>query len=347
MFDQDYCNSAYLTFRWIPKDNMFWSKEWRPSYPKLKGDAQTPVKDTREIKEFISHYLNNHFDKYTGILLSGGIDSAILASYLPPETNAYTIKFIADNAVDESENARKYADKYHLNLHIVDVTWDDYEQYMPLLMRNKKAPLHAVEVGLYKASLAAKDHGISKLILGNGADSTFGGMDKLLSRDWTFNEFVERYSFINPLNVLISPKSVMDIYEQYRIGESDIDYISFLKYTHGLGIIQAFDNAIGCAGCHSIEPFEQLKLGIPLDIKRIRNSEPKYLLYEIFDERYPGLERVPKVPFARPMTQWLKNWNGPIRPEFKSGCIESMTGDQKFLAYSLELFMNLMEGKDD
>jgi hypothetical protein len=182
------------------------------------------------------------------------------------------------------------------------------------------------------------------LVLGNGADSTFGGMDKLLSRDWTFDEFVRRYTFIQPSDALKNPVSILDIYEKYKDGCNKMDYISFLKYTHGLGIIQAFDNAIGLAGCSSIEPFEHMKLAIPLDIERIRKGEPKYMLYEIFRERYPEFEEAKKIPFARPMDQWLAEWEGPKRQEFKNNCIQGLTGDQRYLIYNLELFLNIIEG---
>ena len=52
----------------------------------------------------------------------------------------------------------------------------------------------------------------------------------------------------------------------------------FLKVVHGLGIIQMFDNAIEMAGCTTIAPYEDLTLGIPLDIQRIRSGNTKYIL---------------------------------------------------------------------
>lgn len=346
MIDIEYCNSAYLAFRWIPKPNICWSKSWKPIFPKLGKEDQTPVKNSSEVDQFLNNYLMNCIDQNTGIFLSGGIDSAILASYLPENTKAYTIKFMADRAIDESIVACEYAKKYKLDHKVISVTWNDYEKYMPMLMKNKKAPLHPVEVGLYKAAMEAKKDGVSKLILGNGADSTFGGMNKLLSKDWKFDDFVKRYNFINPHEVLVEAKSILDVYEEYRRENNEIDYVSFLKYTHGFGIIQAFDNAIGAAGCTTIEPFEHLKLTIPLDFNRIRNNEPKYILYELFRAKYPEMHQPEKIPFARPMDQWLKEWSGPCRKEFLPRCINEMTGEQKYLIYALEMLLNLIDEED-
>ena len=50
-----------------------------------------------------------------------------------------------------------------------------------------------------------------------------------------------------------------------------------------------------------------------------------------------------KIPFKRPMDQWLSDWGGPKREEFISGCIDNMKGDQKWLVYCLEWFLNLMD----
>jgi len=150
-----------------------------------------------------------------------------------------------------------------------------------------------------------------------------------------------------PNEALVNPVSILDIYEEYKEGNNKIDYISFLKYTHGLGVVQAFDNAIRSADCKTIEPYEHLKLETPLDLNRIRNGEPKYILYELFRKRYPDMMEVKKIPFARPMDQWLKDWSGPRRSEFLQGCIGKMTGDQKYLVYTLEMFLNLIDEKGE
>ena len=211
-------------------------------------------------------------------------------------------------------------------------------------MRRKKAPLHAIEVALHKAALAAKADGLDTLIVGNGADSTFGGMDKLLSRDWTLEEFYRRYTFVDPFQALREPVDLRSVYQPYLKADGFIDVQRFLKTVHGLGIIQSFECAIHSAGLALLEPFEQLRYVRPLDLARNRAGESKYLLKALFSRLFAGMVPPEKIPFARPMDTWLADWTGPGRPEFKAGASwSSFTGDQRWLLHVLEQFLDLLD----
>lgn len=74
----------------------------------------------------------------------------------------------------------------------------------------------------------------------------------------------------------------------------------------------------------------------------IRNGEPKYLVRELFAKRYPTLDIPTKIPMPRAMNQWLKDYK-VSRPEFIPNCTENMTGDQKWLCWCLEQFLNMHE----
>ncbi len=340
--------SSYLTFRYVVDPEASWAPGVTPGLPEVSEDDQVVVSTSDEIHAALESLVAEAVSGVdeVGIFLSGGIDSAILAALLPSGTHAFSIRFVAEGAIDETVVAKRYAEAKGLDLHVVDVTWEDYLDMAPGLMRNKKSPLHAVEVGLFKAARAAADLGITTIMLGNGADSTFGGMDRLLSRDWSFDAFVKRYTFVDPASALVTPVSMLFEYEKYRKGDG-IDVVAFLKRTHGIGIIQAFDNAIGAAGCRSVEPFEKLRLGRELDLERIRAGEPKYLLQSIFKGLYPGIEPPRKVPFARPMDQWLDTWEGPRRPEFRPDLkIEEFTGDQRWLLWCLERFLDMVDHEE-
>lgn len=341
MIDKKEAMSLYLAFRYLPKKDYGFSDLLIPKYPNINKEGLHSVKDSHDIDKFLKEYLNKNVDDNTGILLSGGIDSAILASYLPKGTKAYTIYFQAENAIDESIKAREYCKAYNLEHKTVNVYWEDYLRFAPALMKHKKAPLHAIEVALYKASVEVKKDNINKLIVGNGADSNFGGMDKLLSKDWLFDEFVNRYTFVMPNKVLKEYSSIEYIYEPFRRGEY-IDYLSFLNGVHGVGIIQAFENAFSLAGIEAIEPYENVYLDDKLDLDKIRNGNSKYLIRELFKQRYPNFDIAEKIPFRRPMEQWLSDYNGnDIREEFISQNISSLSGDQKWLVYCLEWFLNM------
>lgn len=336
-----YCLSSFLAFRYVVKDGISWKEGVSPVLPKIYKKNQTGVATAEEI---VNHFKNQiSITKNAGILLSAGIDSAILASFLPAGTKAYTIRFIAEGSVDESGGASAFADTMNLSHKVVNVYWEDYLKYSDNLMKWKKSPLHAIEVALHKAALTAKQDGIDQLIVGNGADSTFGGMDKLLSKDWTYEEFKKRYTFVDPSEVLKNFEDVDEVFRPYK-KDDGIEVSAFLKTVHGVGIVQTFNNAIESAGCKVLTPYESLFLDALLDIERIRRGQSKYILREVFESRFPTFPIPEKIPFARPMDQWLSNWKGPSRSEFISNIdINKFTGDQKWIIYCLERFLNLFE----
>ena len=345
----DYNTSSYLTFRYVAKDNEEWLSGIIPKFPRPLSEGKYKVANAVEIlaalrttiQEGISCNAQRH--GHTGVLLSSGIDSAIIAALLPKGTHAFTIRFVAEGAIDETPRASYIAEKLGLVHKVVEVTWDDYIELMDPLMKRKKSPLHPAEVGIHKAACAATDDLVSNLFVGKGADSTFGGLDKLLSREWIFEDFVKRYSFLDPAKILKTSVSVSEIYEKYRTGNG-IDVINFLKMVHGLGTVQMFENAIEAAGCRMIAPFEELTMNMPLDLNRIRNGEPKYLIQEVFRMLFPNIPPVAKIALARPVDIWLKGWSGPTRPEFFQGLdMNEFTGEQKWLIYCLERFLNLLE----
>jgi len=340
MVFNSFCLNSYLTFRYIPKSGI----EWLPGVKSLVIDDQTgtvPVSSSEDIYAFLEEDIKITIkNRSPGILLSSGIDSAILASFLPSGTPAYTIRFEAEGAIDESQMASEYAGLYNLDHKVIDVRWEDYEKYMDNLMLVKGAPLHAVEVGLFKASREFTSAGVDLIIVGNGADSTFGGLDKLLSVDYTCAEFIERYTFVSPNDVLKDVVDLSYIFEDY-ITHEKFNTVRFLKTVHGLGIVQAFGNALGL---NTYEPYEKLILSGPLDINKIRSGQSKYVLRELFNRRFPKFQIPEKIAFARPMDLWLEGWTGPVREEFLDNIdISKFTGDQKWLIYCLERFMNINE----
>ena len=64
---------------------------------------------------------------------------------------------------------------------------------------------------------------------------------------------------------------------------------------------------------------------------------------ELFEKLYPDFSVPKKIPMPRAVGQWLKNWNGPTREEFKENCIENLDGNQKWQVYCLEYFLNLID----
>jgi hypothetical protein len=339
-----FCLSSFLALRYVARETAEWVPGLRPRWPRSGSEHQVEVLDAGQILDALrAQVARVATGPQIGLLLSGGMDSAILAALLPRGASAYTVRFDAEKSVDESVAAAAIARRCGLDHHVVTVSWDDYQSHMDELMRHKRSPLHPVEVGLFLAASAAAADGVPTLIVGNGADSNFGGLDRLLSRDWTLDEFIRRYTFLEPSAALQNPVPMRPIFAEYdRAGSFDTD--GFLKKVHGRGIIQAFNNAIQAAGSTSLEPYESLKLGVPLDLARIRRGEPKYLLQEVYHQLYPGIAVNEKIAFARPMDCWMNSWDGPRREEFRTDIdMGRLTGEQKWLLYCLERFLNLLE----
>jgi hypothetical protein len=338
MTDKNYCMSSFLIFRCVADPSKEFGDELHhqicppPSY-------RYPCKTSEDIRDVIQTYLKDKVDEETGLMLSGGIDSAILAAFLPEGTKAYTLNCVADGAFNEVERAKKCAEKNKLDHRVVNVTWEDYQEFVPLLMERKGAPLHSIEPQIYKAALQAKKDGIKRLVFGESADVIFGGMDGLLAKDWTMEEFVRRYQYVDPKVVLKHPVEITEPFELYRTAEG-IDahkFVSEFFYTEGRG---SYINATGLAGVEFVAPYSQMILDGPIDLKRIRSGDSKYLVRQLFHSIYPDWEPPVKTPMPRAVTQWLADWGGPVRPEFIPGCTEGMKGDQKWLVYCLEWFLN-------
>lgn len=342
--NKNYCMSSYLAVRYVYNQDLCFKDGLKHNDHKLiSDDKKIPCKTAQDIDINIRKMLDKIDLSSAAVFLSGGMDSAILASYMPTGTKAYTARCVGANAVDETEQAKKYCDIYNLEHIIVDVTWQDYLDCMDELMLHDGSPIIPNEPQAYKLAKIAKADGIKCAIYGDCADLEFGGMDKLLSKDWTYDEWIKRFNFANPKVILKNPHDISDIYEPYRIGENDIDYVKFLAQVYATSAAGALTNAYRCVGIDFIDPYERLKMAEPLDLNRVRNGESKYLIRELFKMRYPTLDIPEKKPMSRPAEAWMKDWKGPTREEFIPNCVNNLTGEQKLLVYSLERFLNLIE----
>ena len=106
--------------------------------------------------------------------------------------------------------------------------------------------------------MQAKADGVTHLIVGESSDLIFGGMDKLLAKDWTMEEFEKRYTFLDPTLVLKEPVSMHYLFDilrsrgpaslklcsllnkpDRRVTEVELDYVGFEipdKFVVGYGL---------------------------------------------------------------------------------------------------------------
>lgn len=344
MIDKKYCMSSFLTFRYIvDEDRIFKDNIIHKNIELVADDEKIRCDTADEIDEAIKMQLNSIDLSNAGILLSGGMDSAVLATYMPKGTKAYTAKCSAPNAIDETIQARRYCEINELEHIVIPITWNDYLESMDELMLHDGCPVFANEPQVYTLAKKMKQDGVEMIIFGDNADMAFGGMDKLLSKEWTYNQWKKRYTFVEPSMVLKKYEDMDKVYRQYKIGDNSIDYIKFLNEIFASSSSAAYINAFKYAKMKYLDPYAKLKMGQKLDLMRVRNGESKYLIRQLFKKKYPELDIPEKIAMARATDFWLKDWKGPKRSEFYEDCIEGMTGEQKFLLYSLERFLNLID----
>lgn len=344
--DRTYCASSYLMFRTVADENKCFRADVVPKlYHHPDPSALYPIHTSGELFDFLRARVAALCEGgRTALALSGGIDSAILARFMPKGSVAYTFKCIVPGmqVTDETPAAARYAQACGLEHRIVEVYWEDFEAYAPLLMKHKGAPVHSIEVQIYKAALRAKADGMDRLVFGESADCNYGGLNNLLSKDWTIGEFIDRYTYVKPYQVLKESELILAPYRQYE-RDGKIDVHAFLRGFFLPESLGSYVNAGQCAGLDLKMPYAETWLAEPLDLNRVRAGENKYLIREVFRTLYEGFTIPPKTPMPRPMNEWMTKWAGPVRREFWPHCTDNMTGDQKWLVWCLERFLNLLE----
>lgn len=344
--DKKYCMSSFLMYRATIDKNKCYSDKFPPYFKEFPKDRM-PIYSSDELYETLRDIIQKKTQKKKcAIALSGGIDSAILLKLMPENTVAYTFKCVVPGieVTDETKAAKKYLEyaRPEIEHKIVPIYWENFEEYAPLIMKHKGEPTHSIEIQIYKAALQAKADGCDILVFGETADCIYGGHSQLLSRDWTFGEFVDRWSFVMPHHVLKEPMLVLEPIKQYE-KDGYIDVPKFLTYFESEPSLNFYMNACDLAGIDILAPYAYTIMGNELDLERVRKGENKYIVREVFEKLYPDFQIPPKTPMPRPTNEWFKDWKGPVRPEFIPHCTDNMTGDQKWLVWALEKFLDLIE----
>lgn len=339
IIDPKYCMNSYLMYRAIVDHQRCFSEKEEPWFFH-NNVPRVPVNSAEELDTQLRIRMNEALERGpVALMLSSGMDSAILASYLPEGTQTYTLRCQADSGIDETEVARSYAQKNHLKHNVVDIYWEDYEQYALPLMRQKGCPIHSIEVQIFKAAMQAKADGIQTLIFGETADIIYGGHSELLAQDWDLDAFTKRFSFVDTEKVLYHPMMIQDPILPHVQADGTVNVFQFLndfEYDVSLGF---YNNACRMANMHFFAPYSYTVLGHRLDLNRIRSGEGKYVVRDLYRRLYPNTPIPAKTPLPRPMTEWLKNWNGPLHPEIRPDHISELTGDQKWYVYALNQFL--------
>lgn len=348
MKDINYCASSYLMYRYVFNPNKSFRENMKCNIVDISFDRH-PVSNAADLIEILKKSVEQACKTgKTALALSGGMDSAILAKFMPKGSKAYTFRCVVPGVtvIDESERAAKWAKLCKLDYEVIDIYWEDVESVVDELMKHKGAPIHSIETQIYIAAAKAKNQGFENMIFGENADIIYGGMDGLLRKDWLYSEFVDRYTYVMPYRVLKNPKMILEPFKEFE-KDGHIDGHDFINKYFRQEALGTYNNACELAGINFIGPYSETYMAEPIDYARIRSGESKYIIREAFDILYPNTDIPDKIPMPRPVNEWFATWSGPKRREFLPHCIENMTGNQKWMVWALERYLNNLEEKNE
>ena len=343
MIDKDFCLSSYMAFRYTYNDCEYFEGMRHRNFVPVPEHEKIQIYDVDDIDKAIAAKVERLVSsgKRLGILLSGGMDSAIVSSYMPAGSHAYTFSSNTGIFNADVERSKVYCEQLGLEQHFIDIDFADFLRYTPEVMRTKCGPVHSIEPQIFKAAKQAMQDGADIMLIGDGADYVFGGMDKLMSKDWKYDEFVERFYAIDPSKVLTHPIDMSEPFKPFRREDGTIDFLGFMDGIFTNESYSSYENAFFAAGMSYLDPYEDMKMAVPLDLNRIRSGESKYMIRELYRKRFPKLAVPEKIPMPRPVDSIFKDWEGPKRPEFLKGIpMDKLTGNQKWQLWCAELFLN-------
>jgi asparagine synthase (glutamine-hydrolysing) len=150
---------------------------WRPAFARRSGraDRSLQARFRQTVREAV---VRESGLASVGCFLSGGTDSSTIAGMLAREhgtARTFSIGFDVDG-YDEMEYARIAAAHFHTEHHEYYVSPDDLVRAVPAVAREFDQPFgNSSAVPAYYCALMARDHGVERLLAGDGGDELFGG----------------------------------------------------------------------------------------------------------------------------------------------------------------------------
>lgn len=126
-------------------------------------------------------------DVPVGVFLSGGVDSSLNAALFSKiskqPVKAFSIGYKNDQALSSHKNefqyARIIADKFGMEYHELELTQQDFIDFLPKLVHHQDEPIaDPVCMPVYFVSKLAKDNGVTVAQVGEGSDELFWGYEQ-------------------------------------------------------------------------------------------------------------------------------------------------------------------------
>jgi len=189
------------------------------------------------IENYILKKLQNSNVKKISLALSGGVDSSLVLAFLKKalpdlEIDAISIKFA--NSIDETETAKKIAEHFEINHHIVFL--ENYLKELPKAISITKLPFW----DLHWYYVAKKSQTLSKyLAAGDGGDEVFGGYT------FRYDKFLSLIS--SKSSILDKTKAYLKCHERDSVLEQEEIFGEKIPFTWDLiyeQILPHFDNSL-------------------------------------------------------------------------------------------------------
>ena len=210
-------------------------------------ENEIPEKEAIEKLDFLLNdavKLNLVSDVPVGVMLSGGLDSSILAALMQCQMNdalnSFTIKFEKKDLklqgnVDDSHYANIMAKKFGFKHHEITLK-PNIVDLLPKMVYHLDEPIaDPSAISTYLIAKAAKEKGISVLLTGMGADEVFGGYRAhlaCLKGDTYQKVFPKPIRSLMELTVLKLPESN---------SKRNFKYIRWLKRFLEIGSLNQFE----------------------------------------------------------------------------------------------------------
>ena len=227
----------FMSFAFIPSPFTIWkgvfkvepghSIEYDIKTGKVSNKSYYNILDRKYYSEtnfeaLIQDSVRNHSisDVGTNLLLSGGVDSSILASFADNSTKLFTARW-RDKEYNESEKAILISRKLNRNLNIIDVNPNDFDKSISDIIDVLGEPF--ADDGMLSIDnvfRSIKSKGEKVVISGDAADELFGGYNR-------YN--IDLYLSLLP-NFLL--KTALKLFKKGSIRYTQISKLISLKNTH-------------------------------------------------------------------------------------------------------------------
>ena len=197
---------------------------WDLEYPERRiGLREAMAATARHVEEAVGAALGDGPIKETGAFLSGGTDSSTVLGYMSRLTGervpAFSIGF-HEERFDEMHYADVAARHFNAGHAKHVVTPNEALAAMPAIVDTYDEPFgNNSALGTYLCARLAREHGVRRLLAGDGGDEIFGGNERYAS-DRVFSRYqripaLARRGVIEPLLGMLPERGVMGKARRY------------------------------------------------------------------------------------------------------------------------------------